>query len=143
MKINIRGIDKRHGQRDREVVMMNELVGAAEVLDARETGMDELAKFVKSMDHCWIRVTDPETGELNLPPLATNVLLLVNGTIYEGALTQYKAGWDELGGDYMYFIDVDEQYPDWEWQSITHWMHIPELPPEHEYRPHDDKYFQG
>jgi hypothetical protein len=70
----------------------------------------------------WTKVCD------QLPPDDEPVLLLVNGTIYEGMVTWEQPGFEDTHKPFRYFIDTDESC-DWEWHDVTHWMIRPLNPP--------------
>lgn len=72
----------------------------------------------------WIQV-DEERGQL--PADTTEVLLLVNGKMYEGSLEWDHPGHEDTYTSYRYFTDVDGRHA-WDLSDVTHWSAKPGIP---------------
>lgn len=66
----------------------------------------------------WIACVD------ELPPIETEVLVLVKGKRRVGSLEWDVAGPEDSFKSYQYWEDSENHY-DWEWDDVTHWQHLP------------------
>ena len=66
----------------------------------------------------WIACAD------ELPPIETEVLVLVKGKRRVGSLEWDVAGPEDSFKSYQYWEDSENHY-DWEWDDVTHWQHLP------------------
>lgn len=72
----------------------------------------------------WLQV-DEARGQL--PDVTTEVLLLVNGKMYEGSLEWDHPGHEDTYTAYRYFTDVDGRHA-WDLSDVTHWAPKPGIP---------------
>jgi hypothetical protein len=72
----------------------------------------------------WLAIDE---GNGQLPPDNTEVLLLVNGKMYEGLLQWDHPGYEDTYTSYRYFTDIDGR-SDWDWPEVTHWAPKPAVP---------------
>jgi hypothetical protein len=59
-----------------------------------------------------------------LPPVETEVLILVKGKRRVGTLEWDIAGVEDHYKSYQYWEDSENHY-DFEWDDVTHWQHLP------------------
>lgn len=60
-----------------------------------------------------------------LPPVETEVLILVKGKRRIGALEWDIAGVEDSYKSYNYWDDPENTGMDWDWNDVTHWQHLP------------------
>ena len=72
----------------------------------------------------WIRVDE------RLPHKETPVLIILDGKIRIGEIRWAHPGFEDTYKSYRFWDDPDDDGQCWEWNDITHWMPLPELPME-------------
>ena len=61
-------------------------------------------------------------------PDETPVLILYNGTVQVGELRWGHPTFEDTFDAYRYWDNPDDDGQEWEWDDITHWMPLPQLP---------------
>jgi hypothetical protein len=71
----------------------------------------------------------------DLPPIETEVLILVRGRWRIGALQWETPGFEDTFKAFKYWDDPEDDGQDWEWYDVTHWCSLPALPEPYEFPP--------
>jgi hypothetical protein len=79
----------------------------------------------------WISTMD------QLPPDETPVIILLDGMPTIGELRWETPGYEETYKAFRYWDSPENDGQDWDWLSVTHWMHLPENPSEQEMQAHN------
>jgi hypothetical protein len=70
----------------------------------------------------WISTND------HLPAYETPVLIVYRGEVRIGERREERPGWEDTFQAYDYWDDPADDGKDWEWDDVTHWMTLPEVP---------------
>lgn len=70
----------------------------------------------------WVSTED------RLPNCKAEVLILVNGNYRIALLMWDRPGFEDSYEAFQYWEDATDGYEEWEWDDVTHWAELPELP---------------
>jgi len=73
-------------------------------------------------DIIWTKTID------GLPPIEIPVLIKYKGTLRVGVLLWDDPSYEDTYNPYRYWDDAYEDGADWEWDDVTHWAPMIELP---------------
>lgn len=102
--------------------------------------------FVAAYD---LEITDREFARLvspwveckaRMPADETPVFIVHNGKVKIGEVRWEHPGWEETYEAFQYWDDPNDDGQCWDWDDVTHWMHIPPVPNPYAWTEADDEH---